>query len=104
LERTNRSYNQRNVTMDIILHATVKDCLDELVLDLQKMAYTEAKEWKKDRGKNVTHYKTARAYLDAVQEINRKFGTNYAVSILKVEKHFDEPVGPARDLNNCKCY
>lgn len=76
----------------------VDTCLDKLVLELQIFAYEaeKARHIEVSNEKQKGHYYRARAYLDAVGEINKTFGTNYAQSIEKVIKHF-ETKAPAKD-------
>lgn len=59
--------------------------LDRLVFTLQEMAFKETDE------------NAARAYLDAVGEINMRFHTSYSVTIEKVKEYFEHPI-PAKDV------
>lgn len=76
----------------------VDTCLDNLVLILQDWAYNASKRLESlvDKNEKEKAYIRARAYLDAVGEINRKFGTKYSESIKNVIKHFETKT-PAKD-------
>jgi hypothetical protein len=76
----------------------LKESLDDFVLILQDWAYNSSKRWESlvDENEKEKAYIRARAYLDAVGEINRKFGTKYSQSIENVIKHFENKI-PARD-------
>lgn len=76
----------------------LKESLDDFVLVLQDWAYNASKRWESSINKNEKEhaYVRARAYLDAVGEINKKFGTKYSQSIKNVTNHFENKV-PAKD-------
>lgn len=72
--------------------------LDNLVLELQTWVYDNEKV-RHSATSNETQigcYHCARSYLDAIREINKTFGTNYALSIEKIIKHFETKT-PAKD-------
>lgn len=94
-----------NGSIDLVTNETLwkiekdlKGSLDEFVLVLQGWAYNASKRWESliDKNEKEKAYIRARAYLDAVGEINRKFGTKYSESIENVTKHFENKI-PAKD-------
>ena len=62
--------------------------LDELVLSLQHFAIGILKT---DSCTHDVRCWMARAYLDAIAEINRVYGTNYSAHIDKIREHFESP-------------